>query len=1249
MKKTIVLLFCIASFHLLHAQFGLPNLISKGVEPNDVTIADIDQDGDDDLIIASGTGDVLWHENLGKGKFASLKVLKASDYSESHWLGIWVLDLNGDKNTDIITYTNKGVFFFENKGLGILSFEEPRSLIPISFSGLLRTVRITDLDSDGDLDLVVGYNSSHGLRWHENDGSGAFGDFIQISSDKIWRNYVFLADMDGDGDNDIVTCNWPQLWGVVLYENLGGSFVLNDKKILIADTIAPLRISDYDNDGDPDIMGVSGELGSYTTRWLENTSTGLVVHDLYVSRDALYDWQPVDLDKDGDMDQVLKLADTILVVENKGGNYSVVNKFDKRFAYINMFDVDGDNDIDLLSTTEFETSWFENTGNASLGTETTIEPYQGAPEAMCKVDLNNDKDMDLVLSYEYHLVWKENKGNGRFGPDQLISDDFGPHGTDERSVQAADFNGDGEMDILITNDGLRLVAWYENLGKGKFGPRQTLSDIDYAIDNLYAHPMDVDGDGDVDIVWGDLGNHPNWNENLGGGKFSDPKILLGRDNDRYWKLHLADMDNDGKMDLVTTIRGSSAKLGFGFRWHKNEGNGVFSKQDYRHDGHGAKMTEKVMVIDTDGDGDVDVLELSTRRSTVFFHENLGGGSFIKPTQFSVNGSYDMDFTIDDLDNDGDLDMMEQGYAPNWWENLGDNTFKPRHLEPLLDMARYGGGAFVFTTMDADKDGDLDIIWALPKKRELVWTENFWGSRKYLKGRLFYDANENGNYDNGEIGLKFMRTEVQPGSLSGFTNSKGLYTHEVHNGVHTITPKGNSQWKITGDSTSYTRAHGTKRRSIENLDFGFVPTSSKSNFRAKLVAARPRCNRRIPMWCQVQNKGTTILSGLVHLKLDDSLQFDSAPVTPDSIIGQNIYWHFDDLFFFDVASFAVYVKVPPANHVDNYMESFLTISELDDHGNAVETRKTSRDQKVICAFDPNDKQVSPKGDGILGLVEPTEKLSYLVRFQNTGNDTAFTVMIRDQLDTNLDWSTLEPTASSHPMEVMIAEDGKAVFTFKNILLPDSNVNELESHGFVEYTILPKKDIRPLAQITGPAQIYFDYNMPIVTNDILTTITCYTAPQPIISFDFPNLNAGVADDYTFVWYLNDEVIENETSATLIPLKEGSYAVEVIDTNTCSKRSESYDYKADGVAESLQIEAAIYPNPFSETTTIIFDRNLQGDHTLVIYDLVGAEITRFNNISGRQLIINKQEIGSGMFLPYLINIQTGEGTLIDKLMVR
>ena len=176
-------------------------------------------------------------------------------------------------------------------------------------------------------------------------------------------------------------------------------------------------------------------------------------------------------------------------------------------------------------------------------------------------------------------------------------------------------------------------------------------------------------------------------------------------------------------------------------------------------------------------------------------------------------------------------------------------------------------------------------------------------------------------------------------------------------------------------------------------------------------------------------------------------------------------------------------------------------------------------EVIGSFDPNDKQAFPRGYGPSRYIENEQRIDYHIRFQNTGTDTAFTVVIEDALDEHLDVGTFRPLAASHPYEVQFGTDDTVRFVFNDILLPDSFVNEPLSHGFVRFSIGLEENLPLETVVSNQAGIYFDFNEPIITNLVFHTVgreflvvSTYTAPDARINVrTYPN---PVRD----AWYLS-----------------------------------------------------------------------------------------------------------------------------------
>lgn len=164
--------------------------------------------------------------------------------------------------------------------------------------------------------------------------------------------------------------------------------------------------------------------------------------------------------------------------------------------------------------------------------------------------------------------------------------------------------------------------------------------------------------------------------------------------------------------------------------------------------------------------------------------------------------------------------------------------------------------------------------------------------------------------------------------------------------------------------------------------------------------------------------------------------------------------------------------------------------------------------VIGSYDPNDKSAAPTGYNPAHIIRANTDLEYKIRFQNTGTDTAFTVVVVDTLSSLLDWNTVEAGASSHRYRMEVRHGGILRFVFDNILLPDSNVNEAASNGYVKFRIAQKPDLPDGTLIENDAAIYFDFNDPIITNTAFHTIGApYIEVSPTRNPAMPDVTVAV----------------------------------------------------------------------------------------------------------------------------------------------
>ncbi len=190
--------------------------------------------------------------------------------------------------------------------------------------------------------------------------------------------------------------------------------------------------------------------------------------------------------------------------------------------------------------------------------------------------------------------------------------------------------------------------------------------------------------------------------------------------------------------------------------------------------------------------------------------------------------------------------------------------------------------------------------------------------------------------------------------------------------------------------------------------------------------------------------------------------------------------------------------------------------------------------IVGSYDPNFKEVSPKGYGANGTISYKDSvLEYMVHFQNTGTWYAQKVVVIDTLDAALDWTSLHPVFQSHKCKVAVTEHGVATFTFDNINLDPQSFNDARSNGMFTYTIKTKPNLNIGTRIKNTAAIYFDYNKPVYTNTTLNTIGW---PQSL-----PTVNEAPA---TTAFTLYPNPADNTFNVLTNNETEGTYNLRVTD---------------------------------------------------------------------------------------------------------
>jgi len=380
---------------------------------------------------------------------------------------------------------------------------------------------------------------------------------------------------------------------------------------------------------------------------------------------------------------------------------------------------------------------------------------------------------------------------------------------------------------------------------------------------------------------------------------------------------------------------------------------------------------------------------------------------------------------------------------------------------------------------------------------------------FAKGLIYIDTNNNGIFDSLiETPISNQIVTVTPNGWKGISDINGNYIVSLDTSI-------NNTWRcnttnkyatIVPDSYSATPTSLDLLPNDHNFGIRYKPNIKDLEATLAGTAVRPGFTTNIGV--SANNIGTVNQTNVtIKLKKPAGYNVLATSTAPTSILNDTLFWKNVSVDFLDKMSFYVELQVPVSAVLGTEIEYEAWVNgtqgdttPIDNYAKWTET--------VRGSFDPNDKLVSKTTLPPAYDVEK-DRLSYTIRFQNTGTDTAFYVRVKDEMPANLNLSTLRVINASHAYQLIVREKNIVEFAFPNILLPDKTTNEPKSHGFVQFSIQPKAGLPVNTKIENNASIYFDFNAPIITNFTKTEVKLTTGLASNKNLDFklyPNPTNG-----------------------------------------------------------------------------------------------------------------------------------------------
>lgn len=417
----------------------------------------------------------------------------------------------------------------------------------------------------------------------------------------------------------------------------------------------------------------------------------------------------------------------------------------------------------------------------------------------------------------------------------------------------------------------------------------------------------------------------------------------------------------------------------------------------------------------------------------------------------------------------------------WYENLpaGDHW--------LVTGPRWGWAGFGMDAFDWLEDWFLLETEDNCKDSILITVPDLGFTCGTVHGKAYVDHNQNCTRNGaGEPLLPGMVLEFQPGGQFALVDPQGNYTINLPYGSYTVEQQ--SPYVVEHCIGAPTPFDITLQDPEVLLDLADTAITGVD------VVAIMGCGPARPgfQWSlsTVIENLTAAATGAVTVTVtfDATVSYISAS-PPATVVGNTVTWNLPSIAAFQHRTAHLSLQVPPnVNLIGTNLLNSCTVTtanaDIDLSNNA-----STLVQTITGAYDPNDKAVrtSSSWSNDLYYIGTDEWVDYTIRFQNTGSDTAFLVVITDTIGPGLDLGSFILGPSSHSCQVSVQGGNVLRFMFPNILLPDSNTNEPKSHGHITFRMRPTLPLLPGTVLSNNADIFFDFNPPIRTNDALVMAT------------------------------------------------------------------------------------------------------------------------------------------------------------------